>query len=308
MKDLFDAVIVGGGAAGLMCAANIDENVSAAILEKTENIGTKLLISGSGQCNITNSCDIEKFLASYGSNGRFLKKAFYTFSNKDTEKFFEQRDIPLFKREDGKIFPRSMNSKDIVEALKKEINAKKHKVITGCEVRSIEFKNDTNVFELTTSIGKIVAKSVVIATGGSSYPGTGSTGDGYRLAKSLGHTIVNIKPALVPLKINNWDYSSVSGNSFKEAALTYKQGEKKLVRKGELLITHTGISGPLVLDFSRYLENEDHITINFASRYNSETVAEKIFELFREKPSSKVVNTLYKIGIPLNFSLILLNI
>jgi predicted Rossmann fold flavoprotein len=308
MFQLFDVIIVGGGAAGLMCGANIDKNLTCAVLEKTKNIGTKLLISGSGQCNITNSCDINKFLVSYGNNGRFLKKALYLFSNRSTKEFFENRGVPLFERNDGKIFPLSMKSRDITETLKKEILKNKHEIISECAVKSIDFNIEKQVFELNSTKGKITAKTVVIATGGSSYPDTGSTGDGYKLAKSVGHTIVNIKPALVPLKITNWGYSPVSGNSFKEAALICKQGDKKLVGKGELLITHTGISGPLVLDFSRYLNNEDHISINFKNNYNCETAAQKIFELFKENPSSKVTNTLYKIGISLNFSLVLIKI
>jgi hypothetical protein len=306
--EFFDIIIVGGGAAGLMCAAKIDEGRSVAVLEKTKNIGTKLLISGSGQCNLTHSGDVNSFLSCYGDNGRFLKKALYSFPNSKVIEFFEEKGVPMLERDDGKIFPKSLKSLDILNVLKHEITKKGHKIIPDCGVKSVVFDNESKHFMLQTVKGEFSCSKLVIAAGGSSYPQTGSSGDGYKLSRSLGHSVAAMTASLVPLKVENWPFASVSGNSFKSAALILKRGDKKLVRTGELLITHTGVSGPLVLDFSRYLNDIGSVGINFCSEYNNESMVEHITNLLRENPSSKVGNTLFKIGIPLNFSHIIMSL
>lgn len=308
MSEFFDVIIIGGGAAGLMCAANINAGLNTAILEKTENIGTKLLVSGSGQCNLTHSGDVESFLSCYGKNGMFLKKALYAFPNSKVIEFFEEKGVELIEREDGKIFPKSFRSSDILNVLKSEILQKGCRMFSGCKVNGVFFDNKNNTFRLQTATKDFSCSKLVLATGGASYPQTGSSGDGYKISRSLGHSVVDPQAALVPLKVEGWPFSSVSGNSFKNAALTLKKENKKQVRIGELLITHTGISGTLVLDFSRYLDELGMVFINFLAEYNTESIFGKITELLRENPSSKVWNILFKIGIPLSFSHIILDI
>lgn len=308
MTEFFDIIIVGGGAAGLMCAANINEGHRVAVLEKTKNIGTKLLLSGSTQCNVTHSGEMDSFLSCYGDNGRFLKKALYGFPNSKVIEFFEEFGVPMFVRDDGKIFPKSLKSIDVLNVLKHEITKKRHEIISDCGVKSIVFDNENKHFRLKTVKGEFSCSKLVIATGGASYPQTGSSGDGYKLAGSLGHSVVAMTASLVPLKVENWPFAGVSGNSFKNAALLLKKETKKLIRTGELLITHTGISGPLVLDFSRYLNDSGRVMINFCAEYNNESMVELITNVLKENPSSKVGNTLFKIGIPINFSHIIMSL
>lgn len=299
--EISDILIVGGGTAGLMCAANIDEQFNTIVIEKCPEIGNKLKISGSGQCNMTHSGDIDSFIKAYGDNGRFLKKALYCFSNKDLINYFNKLNISIIEREDGKIFPASLNSRDVIEALKNEIIKKKHKILTKASVKSVSRDIISGNFTVKTDDRTFVSRIIVISTGGRSYPRTGSSGDGYSFAQSMGHRIVKTTPALVPLIIPEWSFADLSGNSFSNATITLKRGSSKISRSGELLITHKGISGPLVLDFSRYLEQNDKVTINFFSDFNAETLIAELTELFASKPSSKIDNILPKTGLPQNF-------
>jgi len=302
----YDLIIIGAGAAGLMCAANIKNGVKTLLVEKTGKIGTKLKISGSGQCNITHSGDISSFEKAYGLNGRFLRKALYKFSNSDLVEYFDSLGIVIIERDDGKMFPKSLKSGDIASILTSEIRKNGHEILKNSGVTSICFNSDNNTFTINSEGNELTSSNLVIATGGASYPETGSTGDGYKFAKTLGHSVNNIEPSLVPFFIKNWLFSSVAGNSFKNASISKKSGSKKITKNGELLITHSGISGPLVLDFSRYSDVNDSVSINFLSNFNTETVIEKLKDLFFESASRKIVKILPNIGIPINFSFIVL--
>ena len=304
----YDTIIIGAGPAGLMCAACIDEGISTVVLEKMPDAGKKLSISGSGQCNITHSGDIQSFLQAYGHNGRFLKKALYNFSNSAVSDFFAKKGIVLTEREDGKIFPASMRSADVISALKNEIKLKGHKIFTGSAATSVNYSTDEKCFKVTSGGETFISKSVVIATGGKSYPSTGSSGDGYKFATSFGHSIAELSPALVPMTVKDWKMAELSGISFKNAMISIKKGVTKISRRGELLITHKGLSGPLVLDISRYLKMQDSITVNFHGGINTETAMEQISDIFSSSPGTKASNALYRIEIPQNFSLVLLKL
>lgn len=304
----YDIIIIGAGPAGLMCAACIDSGANTVILEKMPDAGRKLSISGSGQCNLTHSGDVRSFLNAYGKNGRFLKKALYNFPNSAVSDFFTEKGVSLTEREDGKIFPSSLRSADIISALKKEILSKGHRIFTASPVLSVSHNEPDGPFEVTTQDDTFISKTVVISTGGRSYPSTGSSGDGYRFATSLGHSIAELSPALVPLTVKNWKMAELSGISFKNAAISMKKGASKISRQGELLITHKGLSGPLVLDISRYLEMKDSVTVNFHGELNTETAMEQISDIFSASPGTKASNTLYRIGIPQNFSTALLEL
>lgn len=302
----YDLIIIGAGAAGLMCAANIKKGIKTLVVEKTGKIGTKLKISGSGQCNITHSGDISSFEKAYGFNGRFLRKALYQFSNLDLVKYFDNLGAPIIERDDGKMFPKSLKSGDILSALTSLIRKNGHEILKNSGVISIRFDSTNEMFEVNTHANKLTSSNLVVATGGASWSEIGSTGDGYRFARSLGHSVSNIKPSLVPFSVKNWIFASVAGNSFKNAAISKKTGSKKISKNGELLITHSGISGPLVLDFSRYSDVSDTVLINFLSNFNTETFVEKLKELFYESASRKIIKILPNVGIPIDFSHIVL--
>ncbi|HRZ79915.1 MAG TPA: NAD(P)/FAD-dependent oxidoreductase [bacterium] len=307
MKE-YDTIIIGAGPAGLMCSACIDSGINTVILEKMPDAGRKLSISGSGQCNLTHNGDVQSFLKAYGQNGRFLKKALYNFPNSAVSDFFTKKGVALIEREDGKIFPASMRSADVIEALKKEIALKGHRIFTASPVLSVSHSEPDGPFEVTTRDETFISKTVVISTGGRSYPSTGSSGDGYRFAASLGHSISELSPALVPLTVKNWKMAELSGISFKNAVISMKKGTSKISRQGELLITHKGLSGPLVLDISRYLEMKDSVTVNFHGELNTEKAMEQISDIFSASPGAKASNTLYRIGIPQNFSTALIEL
>lgn len=304
----YDIIIIGAGPAGLMCAACINSGIKTVILEKMPDAGRKLSISGSGQCNLTHSGDVRSFLKAYGKNGLFLKKALYNFPNSAVSDFFAKKRVALIEREDGKMFPVSMRSADVISALKNEITSKGHRIFTGSPATSVNYSSTEGCFKITSGGETFISRAVVIATGGRSYPATGSSGDGYRFAASLGHSIAELSPALVPLTVKNWKMAELSGISFKNAVIFIKNGGSKISRQGELLITHKGLSGPLVLDISRYLEMKDSVTVNFHGELNTETAMEQIYDIFSSSPGTKASNTLYRIGIPQNFSTALLEI
>ena len=304
----YKLIIIGAGAAGLMCAANIKKGVKTLILEKTTKIGTKLKISGSGQCNITHSGDIKSFEKAYGLNGRFLRSALHSFSNADLAEYFSNLGVPIIEREDGKMFPESLRSGDIISALTSEIKRNGHDILKDVPVVSTCFNSENGIFTVKTKLGVFTSENLVISTGGSSYPQTGSTGDGYRFAQDLGHKIVKTSPALVPVSVKDWKFKKVAGNSFKNASITVKKGKKKITANGELLITHEGLSGPLILDFSRNLVDSDTIFLNFAADLNTETAYEKLVDLFKLFPSKKIGRTMPKLELPAGFCSILLEI
>lgn len=253
-------VIIGGGAAGLKAAisANFkykDKSAEITIIEKNERPARKLMITGKGRCNVTNNCDLDTLIANVPKNPRFLYSAFSNFTSKDTISFFESLGVPLKTERGNRVFPQSDKAVDIVDALVKCAKAGGTKIVTGEAVAVLSENGKVTGVKLKN--GEILeADSVLIATGGVSYPVTGSTGDGYKFAKALGHTVTEIKPSLVPLCCHEGFCSRLSGLSLKNVTLSvFESGKKKPVFKemGEMLFTHFGISGPLVLSASATL-------------------------------------------------------
>ena len=256
--EQFDVIIVGGGPAGLFAAIMCAEKKQRiAILEKNKSCGRKLLMAGAGKCNITQAGDIHHFLTCYGPNAKFLKHALLSFQNEDLLKFFRKRGLEFMTTEKGKVFPKSLKSQDVLNVLLDE-----------CRRRKIEIHYETPVeeetFYLNTPHGTYQSKVVVVATGGLSYPHTGSTGDGLIWAKSLGHKIIPTKPALTPLKIKNYELVDMSGTSFEDLSYTLWRGGKKIgTYQGDFLLTHTGVSGPGIINNSRFMQSGDVIKCNF---------------------------------------------
>ena len=192
-------VVIGGGAAGLMAAVTAAKNGSkVSVIEKNERCGRKLMITGKGRCNVTNNCDLDTLIANTPKNGRFLYSAFSSFSSADTMDFFETAGVPLKTERGNRVFPRSERAVDIVDALVNSAKKERINILQG-QARSIKTYNGA-VCGVELQDGRVIdADSVILATGGASYPVTGSTGDGYRMAKELGHTVTELKPSLVPL-------------------------------------------------------------------------------------------------------------
>ncbi|MDD5432235.1 MAG: NAD(P)/FAD-dependent oxidoreductase [Candidatus Omnitrophica bacterium] len=244
-------LIVGGGPAGLMAAIRASQlGVETLLIEKKSFLGQKLLLSGKGRCNVTNACDLNSFLKAF-SHGEFLRDAFRKFFNQDLIAFFEERGLKLKVERQLRVFPVSDKSSSILDVLIKE--AQKNKVIIICnsEIKEVLTKGDRACGVLLKD-GKIIeADSVILAMGGASYTSTGSTGDGVKIAKKLGHDIIPLKPALVPLEVKGGIPARLEGLTLKNIVLKFNSGSKRLTSEiGELLFTHFGVSGPLVISLS----------------------------------------------------------
>jgi len=258
----FDLIIVGAGPSGLFCAINsIASGKKVLILEKKNSPGHKLLISGSGQCNITHDGDIQDFLHHYGDHGRFLRPALLGFTNSDLVSFFKELGLDMLREKGGKIFPAGRRSREVLNILTAECQKLGVEIRCGHAVRSITRIQDG--FLVRHSGGRYSTRLLVIATGGCSYPATGSSGDGYIFSRTLGHSISEIAPALSPVVIKEYPFSDLAGLSFSDMKISLYRQAKIRVHRGDILFTHDGLSGPGILDLSRYIRAEDVIKLSF---------------------------------------------
>lgn len=263
MNPIYPLIVVGGGPSGLFCALQAARpGCEPLVLEKNSSCGKKLLISGSGQCNITHDGDVREFISHYGDHGNFLKPALMNFRNVDLLTFLHENGIECQTEPGGKIFPACRKSTEVLSVLISECVRQKVSIRTSEPVLDISIVQGK--FQVTTLKSKYYADNVVIATGGMTYPGTGSTGDGYRLAAGFGHRIVEPFPALAPVIISPFSCADLSGISIPEASISiYRAGKKVRQHKGDILFTHTGFSGPGILDSSRYMKPGDVLKISF---------------------------------------------
>ncbi len=255
-----DIIIVGAGPAGLFTAIQcIDKSVL--VLEKNESPGKKLLISGTGRCNITNDCKLSDFYEHYGANYRFLKTALNCFTNYDLIAFFEQNGLETNVDKNGKVFPATQKSRDVLQVLVDKCKQNKVEISYNQNVMSIE--KAAGRFILKTDLAAFSSRFLVIATGGMSYPLTGSTGDGYHFAKQLGHSIHPPKPSLSPVFVKDYLMASISGVSVQDKMIYLYRDEKKISEhRGDIGFTHKGLSGPGILDFSRQILSGDVLKMN----------------------------------------------
>lgn len=256
-------LIAGGGAAGMMAAISAAEKGNRVELyEKNEKLGKKLFITGKGRCNITNAADIEEFFPAVVSNPKFLYSAFYSFTNEQVIRMFERLGVRVKTERGGRVFPVSDRSSDVIQALKKEMERLGVNVHLNSEVKEliIEERNEGQeadgrnriVRGIVLSSGKkICGDAVIVATGGISYPSTGSTGDGYRFAAGCGHKVTELSPSLVPMEVKEWYAGSLMGLSLRNVGVQITDGRKKLYQEfGEMLFTHYGVTGPVILSAS----------------------------------------------------------
>lgn len=292
-----DVVVIGGGPAGLFSAAIAAKNGNKVILiDKNDVLARKLRITGKGRCNITNSADISDFIGMVCSNPNFMYSAFYSFTNQDLMNFFEKMGVPLKEERGGRIFPVSDSAKDIANALIKY--AKDNGVVIFKDTVTKITSDDEVITGVLTKTGKkIECNKVIIATGGASYPLTGSTGDGYKFAKELGHTVVNPYPSLIPLLVQEDYVKDLQGLSLKNVAVKINKGSKCVYEDfGEMIFTHFGLSGPVILSASSNLKNIEEsnykISIDLKPALTFEQLDKRIQRDFEKNINKNFSNSL----------------
>ena len=250
-----NVIVIGGGAAGMMAAIMSSRNGNqVTILEKMRSMGRKLSITGKGRCNITNATDMDNFIKNVPGNGKFLYSAFSQFTNQDAINFFNEIGVKTKVERGDRVFPVSDSAMEVIDKLKKELEKQKVKVIVDTPVKCLVIK-DGKVTGVKTESGKTFeCDKVILATGGKSYPTTGSTGDGYKIAKAVGHTIVEPKASLVPLETFENKVEKLQGLSLKNVGVKIYDGEKLVYEDfGEMLFTHYGVTGPVILSASAHI-------------------------------------------------------
>lgn len=272
---IYDTIIIGAGAAGLYCAARMNPETSGSVLllEKTEKYGTKLLMSGAGQCNLTHGGNIKDFLTHYGDRGSRIRTALYAHNNQAVCDFFRSLGVELTEREDGKIFPKSLDAHEVRNALLTAARKNGVQLVTGADVTAVA-QLDSG-YQLTAADGQIwQCQNLIIACGGSSYPTTGSDGSIFPiLQRDLGIEIVPPVPALTPVFVENYPFTELSGISFQNAEVIVNPGTKEARRfTGDLLLTHRNLSGPVILNNSRHMKTGMRLAINFVFPYTTDSI------------------------------------
>ena len=299
-----NVVVIGGGAAGLMAASSAafvikDTKHTVTVIEKNSRPARKVMITGKGRCNVTNNCDVNTLIANTARNGKFLFSAFNGYNSQDTMAYFENLGVPLKTERGNRVFPVSDKAVDIVDALVAPVR-KTCNFIEGTAECIIAPNGKATGVKLTD--GRIIsADAVIVATGGMSYPLTGSTGDGYRMAKALGHTVTELKPSLVGMRCHEGFCTELSGLSLKNVTLSVFEDSKKkplYSEMGEMLFTHTGISGPLALSASayiRYLDKKQYTAvIDLKPALSHEALDKRILRDFSEAQNCNFSNSLNK--------------
>lgn len=287
-------LVIGGGAAGMMAAYAAGMcGHEVTLLEQNEKLGKKIYITGKGRCNFTNASPLEEIMQAVVSNPKFLYSAFYTFSNDAVMDFFENQGMPYKIERGNRVFPVSDHASDVIRALERAMKEQDVRIRLHTQVRELLIEDDKATGVLLTDGGKIMADSLILATGGLSYPTTGSTGDGHTMAKNSGHKIVTPRPALVPLTTKEEYILRMQGLSLKNVSLKIKD-EKRVIYDafGEMLFTHFGVSGPLVLSassvLSRHFPREYQAYIDLKPALSEEVLNERLLREFSERPNQHI--------------------
>ena len=292
-------LIVGGGAAGMLASVfAARRGCEVHVFEKNEKLGKKLYITGKGRCNLTNACEMDALFDSVRTNARFLYSAFYGFTNQDAMNFFEEEGLALKTERGERVFPVSDKSADVLDTLRRSMRKAGVKVHLNNEVKEV-LCCDGQATGIRLENGELVkGDSVIVATGGLSYPSTGSTGDGYRFAKEAGHKVTDCLPALVPFNVRENFVKELQGLSLKNVEIAIYNGKKQVYREfGEMLFTHFGVSGPLILTASSYVgtlaaRQELRMTLDLKPALTPEQLDQRILRDFDANPNKSFKNVI----------------
>ncbi|NLY78250.1 MAG: NAD(P)/FAD-dependent oxidoreductase [Tissierellia bacterium] len=292
--------VIGGGPAGIIAAGFAGlRNKDVTLIERNDKLGKKLFITGKGRCNVTNSSPIEDFFEKVMTNSTFLYSSFYSFSNYDIMSLLERYGVKLKVERGNRVFPASDKSSDVIKALNRFLYDNNVKVMLNTRINDVSYVDGK--FTLSSEDGNnMIFDKLIIATGGKSYPSTGSTGDGYKFAKKLGHTITPLKPSLVPIEIEEEWIKSLQGLSLKNVTLSGWVDRKKIdERFGEMIFTHYGISGPIVLSMSnvinKYIGNEISFRLDLKPALTFEKLDSRILRDFEINKNKQIHNGLEKL-------------
>lgn len=299
----FDIIIIGAGAAGLIAAGRAAElGAKVLLVEKMNKPALKLLMTGNGRCNITNTAPLSKFYSHIYPNGKFLQNVFNKFFNTDVVYFFKHHNLNTIVEDNGRVFPASHKSSDVLNVLMNWLDENKVEIKYNCRAEKLILENNVvkgvEVLDNDT-LTSIYSDNLFICTGGNSYPSTGSTGDGYKLAKDAGHTIETIKPALVPLKTAGDIAERLMGLALKDIKIAiWVNGKKKAESSGEMLFTHFGLSGPLIINASRYVveelinNNKVELKIDLKPEIDEQSLDKEILEGLNKHGKMQIKNFL----------------
>ena len=304
-------VVIGGGPAGMMAAITSRENGNdVTIIEKNKQLGKKLLITGKGRCNITSSLDMDEFIKNTPGNGMFLYSAFQKYTNQDIINFLDKQGLQVKEERGNRIFPITDKSLDVLKCFESKIKELDIKINFNEEAKELIINENKEIKAVKTNKREIIADKVILATGGKSYPLTGSTGDGYKMVEELGHKITSIKPSLVPLEIYDKNLcTKLQGLSLKNVSIKLidKQKNKEIYEDfGEMIFTHFGVSGPIILSSSAHLvryknieqlmkEKKIILKIDFKPALREEKLDERILRDFNEFKNKQFKNALDKL-------------
>lgn len=295
-------IVIGGGAAGTVAAIFAARNGHRVeLFEKNEKIGKKLFITGKGRCNVTNAGDMDALFDAVKSNPKFLYSAFYSFTNEQAMDFFEELGVRLKVERGNRVFPQSDHSSDIINALKHELERLGVEIHLCTEVKDVLVEHEKFTGIVLKNGKKVSGDACVVATGGISYASTGSTGDGYRFAEKTGHKVTELYPSLVPMEVKEWYAKELQGLSLRNIQGTILDGNKKLYEEfGEMLFTHYGVSGPIIISASSVVgkklqDKELTLKIDLKPALSREQLDQRVLRDFEENKNKQFKNAVDKL-------------